>query len=328
MNDKIEIFIKNGYLISPKFINEIKDDNELLNLLKNLDKKPLVIDKDIIELSNRKIPLNWEEFDKLKVLYEKNKDNLMYESFFKNLDIKKEQKEETNLDKISENEIIEEENNLIILKNYGVKGKKHTVQDFVGYYKLRYNKLKNILVNRPELSNATSINRLLNKTEKERVAVIGMVYDKRETKNGNTMLTLEDPTGLINVIVNKSRNELYELSKDLLLDQVVGITGLCSDRIIFVDNIFYPDIPGNIPLKKSNKDEYAIFTSDFQVGNKLFYEKNFLKFIDWLNLKYGDQKQKEIAKKVKYLFIPGDIVEGVGVYPQDCYVKLFYQGLV
>ncbi|HEX33024.1 MAG TPA: DNA polymerase II small subunit, partial [Candidatus Aenigmarchaeota archaeon] len=32
-------------------------------------------------------------------------------------------------------------------------------------------------------------------------------------------------------------------------------------------------------------------------------------------LKYGSDKHKELASKVKYLFINGDIVDGVGVYP-------------
>ena len=45
--------------------------------------------------------------------------------------------------------------------------------------------------------------------------------------------------------------------------------------------------------------------------------EEFMKFIDWLNgnLKYGTEQQQQISKKVKYLFIVGDLVDGVGIYP-------------
>lgn len=59
------------------------------------------------------------------------------------------------------------------------------------------------------------------------------------------------------------------------------------------------------------------FTSDIHIGSKMFLEKELDKFISWLNLEYGDSKQKEIASKVKYLFIVGDLVDGVGIYPEQ-----------
>jgi DNA polymerase II small subunit len=49
----------------------------------------------------------------------------------------------------------------------------------------------------------------------------------------------------------------------------------------------------------------------------MFLEKNFLKFISWLNGELGDEKQKLEAKKVKYLFLTGDNIDGVGVYPSQ-----------
>ena len=53
------------------------------------------------------------------------------------------------------------------------------------------------------------------------------------------------------------------------------------------------------------------------VGSKLFLEKNVIKFINWINGNEGDEKQKEIARKVKYLFLVGDNIDGVGVYPEQ-----------
>ena len=57
------------------------------------------------------------------------------------------------------------------------------------------------------------------------------------------------------------------------------------------------------------------FTSDIHVGSKLFLEKQFVKFIEWLN---GNvDTRKDIAEKIKYLVISGDLVDGIGVYPNQ-----------
>ena len=83
---------------------------------------------------------------------------------------------------------------------------------------------------------------------------------------------------------------------------------------MFVNDIIFPDTRNNT-IKKSPQEIYAAFTSDLHVGSKKFLEKNFKRFIKWLNAEIGSQKQREIASKVKYLFIVGDTVDGIGVYP-------------
>ena len=53
-----------------------------------------------------------------------------------------------------------------------------------------------------------------------------------------------------------------------------------------------------------------------------------MKFIMWLKGEYGTEKQKEVARKVKYLFVVGDVVVGVGIYPGqegDLEIKDIYQ---
>ena len=322
MNNAVENFMKKGYLVSPEIINEIKseDENLILTTLNSLKERPTVINKNILNLIKEKkkiIQINWNEFDKSKVSFEKNKDKTLYNSFLTILN-PDETHNFSELQKESELEIKEldtNNGNVIILKNYKDSVKKHDVQEFIGYFNLRYNKLKNILLSRKELQNATSINRILGRIEKEKVTIIGIVSDKRITKNGNVLLSLEDPTGVINVVISKNKYEMFDIANDTLLDEVIGITGLAGDKIVFCDGIYYPDIPINNELKKAQIEEYALFTSDMQVGNKKFYERNFLRFIEWLNGEYGNREQKEIALKIRYLFIPGDIVDGVGVYP-------------
>ncbi|MEK6835489.1 MAG: metallophosphoesterase [Nanoarchaeota archaeon] len=328
MKDLIEYFIKEGYLVSPKLIEKLEniDIKEVIKNFNKLKNKPLVINEDVFEIlnqDNNPANINWQEFDRARVLAEKNKENKTYNLF---LDILKQDFNNNEIFEEGQGEPkieieLEEGNggNVIILKNYVDKDKKREVQDFIDYFKIRYNFLKNILLKRQELQNAVSINRALNRSERETIAIIGLVNDKRITKNGNILITLEDPTGLINVVINKSRKELFELANDIIFDEVIGVTGYNGDRIIFVNEIFLPDISLNNELKKGPNEEYVAFTSDLQVGNKVFFEKNFLKFIDWINGNYGNKEQREIAKRVKYLFIPGDLVDGVGVYPDQEY---------
>ena len=326
MKDLVKDFIKEGYLVSPDLIKELEEekDFDVKEFLKEFKEKvkdtPLVLNKDLYEIFKQikePVDMNWQEFEKTRVLKEKGKENKNYNIF---LDILKKDFDNKIEIFVEEPKIeieLEENNqaNVLVLKNYFDKNKKREVQDFINYFKIRYNFLKNILIKRQELQNAISINRALNRSERETVAMIGLVNDKRTTKNGNILITLEDPTGLINVVINKSNRELSEMANDIVLDEVIGITGYNGDRIIFVNGIFIPDVPISNEFKKSPNEEYAVFTSDLQIGNRVFFEKNFLKFIEWINGNYGSKEQRELAKKVKYLFIPGDLVEGIGVYP-------------
>lgn len=93
----------------------------------------------------------------------------------------------------------------------------------------------------------------------------------------------------------------------------MGFKGSGSREIFFANEIFFPDAA--LPEKKhSPVEEYALFVSDIHVGSKLFLEKNFLHFIDYLNGKIPNTPETE---KIKYLFIVGDLVAGVGVFPNQ-----------
>jgi len=204
-----------------------------------------------------------------------------------------------------------------IVISYENKPHKYNVEDFTHFFNSRYKYLENILRNRQELQNVTSINRVLAKKEKEEVSIIGLVDDIGETKNGNLIITLEDLTGKIKVVIGKSKKELFSAAKELVVDEVIGITGVCGDKIIFLQNIIWPDIPNDHELKKGENEEYIIFLSDIHVGSKLFLKEEFEKFIRWINSEVGNETQREIAQKVKYIIIAGDLVDGVGIYPSQ-----------
>lgn len=224
---------------------------------------------------------------------------------------------ELEISKISKKKEEEEkkiDNNLKILQTHVNITKKLKVSDFVNYFRNRFLEMKNFLQERPELDNLVSINKINNK--KQNISIIGIVFNKRITKNKNIILELEDLTGRINVLVNKDREDIYNIAKEVLVDDVIGVKGVGDREILFANKIVYPEA---YILEKNylEKDENVAFISDIHIGSKKFFEKNFLKFIEWLNGDSGDDKQRKEAKKVKYLFIVGDCVDGVGIYPDQ-----------
>ncbi|MGM5479967.1 MAG: metallophosphoesterase [Nanobdellota archaeon] len=202
-----------------------------------------------------------------------------------------------------------------ILKSFEKIPSKRTFQDFVGYFNVRFKSIERLLKIRSELSNLISISSVKKKSEREKVAIVGMVLDKRTTKNGHIMLTLEDRTGVIKVLINKDNTEMFPVASDLVLDEVIGVLGSSGKDIVFSDTIIHPDIPLSKELKKSPYDHNAVFIGDLHVGSNEFLEEEFHHFLLWLNGKVGSLKQREMARKVRYVFIVGDLIEGVGVYP-------------
>jgi len=333
MNETIiQDFLEKGYLLSPDLEDEIdKKFLEEINKKVRTANKPLIINKDlhkVIRKTKTQININWMEFERSRALMEKGKNGKVYETFLDimeyNIDEEKKEKLDTMLEEIKKPEDILEltngdgiEHNVIVLENYKEDAKKRDVQDFVAYFKARYNSLKEILQNRSDLQNVMSINRLTGKNKVPKAEIIGMIIEKRMTKNGCVSITVEDPTGQITAIINKDKHELLQLAKNLVTDEVIGIKGGLSGQVIFVNEILTPDVPLTKEIKKAQDEAYAVFISDIHIGSNLFLLKDFMRFIEWINGKSGNKEQKEAARKTKYIFIVGDIVDGVGIYPEQ-----------
>ncbi len=206
---------------------------------------------------------------------------------------------------------------ITVVCSYQNKPKKFVVADFTNFFYSRYKYIESLLRTRQELSGAMTINRILAKKDKDTVTTIGLIEEIGETKNGNVMVTLEDPTGKIKVVFTKKDKDLFMAAKDLVVDEVVAITGMCSEKFIFAQNLVWPDVPINHEMKKGPVEEYAIFLSDIHVGSKLFLRDEFTKFLKWLNGLGGSAEQRAIAEKVKYIVIAGDLVDGIGIYPSQ-----------
>ncbi len=305
----VNFFIDKGFLISNEFIldleNEQKNKEDFFNKeIKQITKNSLIVlSNDFLETSKKVESFSISEFNRLKSFSQKSKNKDLLNEFIKSLTEFKEE------DKPKEQEDVK------IIFSYQEKSKKRTYGDFVSYFKSRYNQIKEFLINRQELSNTLSINKVLSKKEKESVSIIAMVSEKRTTKNGNIILTVEDQTGSIKVLINKNKSELHKEANDICLDEVLAIQGVNGGNIIFVNKILWPDIPLSKELRKSSDEAYAVFISDTEFGSKFFLKEPFNNFIKWLNSELGNKEQIRISSLVKYLFIIGDLVDGVGIYP-------------
>jgi len=307
----IDFFLEKEILLSPDILNQL-DTIKLNDLYKEINGKIksqdfLVLNKDINNLLTKlqEIDISWLDLEKSKARFEKGTDTTLYTKFLSYLT--KEEPKEKQPQKSNPN--------VKILFSYEKESKKREVQDFVQLFNARYKSMESLLRQRQELQNLTTINRILNKKERESTSIIAMVSEKSTTKNGNIMLTVEDPTGSIKVLVNKNKPELFNQASDIVLDEIIGIVGVNGENIVFANNILWPEVPTNKDLKKSAEEEYAIFLSDLHVGSNNFLADDFNKFISWINGEVGNDKQKDIASKIKYLFIVGDLVDGCGIYP-------------
>ena len=130
-----------------------------------------------------------------------------------------------------------------ILKNYTKPPKKYVYDDFVKYFNKRYQAISGILRQRKELENVTSINRIIGKRERESTAIIGIVSEKKEAKTKHTILTVEDPTGKIEVWLSANNREMTEVAREIVLDEVIGIIGQAAGDRMFANSIVFPDIP-------------------------------------------------------------------------------------
>ncbi len=187
------------------------------------------------------------------------------------------------------------------------------LENLIAYFNSRYEKLSKILQQRPELKTYTKIADI--EEGQKDLNLIVMVKEIRTSKNGHKIVEFEDDTGTISVLFSQKREELYAEAEKLVRDEVVGVIAQKSDQnFAFGQELIYP---GVLRVPEKQMDFSIVFLSDVHIGSLTFLEDAFNRFIDWINCEYGSEEQIKIAESVKYLIIGGDIVDGIGVYPNQ-----------
>jgi DNA polymerase II small subunit len=182
-----------------------------------------------------------------------------------------------------------------------------TYDDFVSVFRDRYETLAALLRGRVNHRPTDAIDRMGGGTD---AAMIGMVADVRSTAGGHWLVELEDTNGVFPCLVLEDR-PFADAVQELLMDEVIGVEGTLADDggILFVDAMHFPDVPRTHTPSTADRHVRAALISDVHVGSQEFLADAWRRFADWLHT--------EAAEDVEYLLIAGDMVEGVGVYPDQ-----------
>ncbi len=210
----------------------------------------------------------------------------------------------------------EVQSQLKIREDLDVSGKSRctgTVEEFVGLFRDRFKRIKGIMKTRMGELPVIPISSTRTMARGRTSRIIGMVFSKQTTKNGHVIIELEDEEASAKCLVMKG-SPAREKAEEVILDEVIAIDGTCADELFIVKDLVWPEVP--LPtLKKTTEEDVAIACiSDIHVGSRFFLKENFAKFIAFLNGE-GSEDERQIAGRIKYISIAGDLVDGIGVYP-------------
>ncbi len=205
-----------------------------------------------------------------------------------------------------------------LIHNFDVTGKSRTkgeIENFVNCFRNRFERLSRMLKGAHRDVHTVTLDSAKAHVG-ERVRVIVLITEKRETKKGNLLFEVEDLTGSFKVVFSKmGRNEsIMESAQQIVLDDVVAITGKVLEPYIIAEEVEWPDIPVVKEKKHSERDIAVAYLSDLHFGSKNFMKNHLDAFVRWLN---GESGTKELAGKVKYVIIAGDVIDGIGIYPKQ-----------
>lgn len=180
-------------------------------------------------------------------------------------------------------------------------------EDFIHYFRDRYNRLGEMIRIRTPAVPIQALSKNTMYRQQQECTIIGMVSDIRSTAHGHRLGEIEDTTGQISVLFNKDRPVFHDAER-IVPDEVLGIHGKLSvdGKLFFADSIIRPDIPLTHAPYRSDRPGKAVLISDTHIGSDKFLEKQWERFSSWI-----------ADSEVQYLLIAGDLVDGIGVYPNQ-----------
>ena len=182
------------------------------------------------------------------------------------------------------------------------------VKGYNALFSSRFNKLKHIISDRPESRMLKSIASVKIAKSEDDMYVCGLVTARISERN-LTKVVLEDPSGTIEGIIFDG--ELQKTAGTLLTDQfIMARVNLAKNSGFIIKDVILPDIPDQA-INKSETESYAVFLSDLHIGSRYFMQEEFSEFISWLST------PDPVARKIRFVLIGGDVVDGVGIYPNQ-----------
>ncbi len=200
------------------------------------------------------------------------------------------------------------------------------VDGYTALFRSRFEKTMRILAQRPDSKRISKVSAVkqrvrmgkqIERGEKSlhgagnSIIITGLLMSKR-TKKNDVELSVDDYTGILTA--TSTLEDVKKQVSTLTLDQMVmlelengkGRPGLT------IKSVMVPDIPDHLP-NKSKSEAYAVLISDLHVGSKYFMKNEFLRFLEWLSSPHSD----DIVKKIKFLCVGGDLIDGIGIFPNQ-----------
>jgi len=192
----------------------------------------------------------------------------------------------------------------VVKGSFGTSGPVTGTEDYIHYFRDRYNRLGNLIRSRCGAIPIEGLSRNY-RYRQEEVAIVGMVMEVKTTTNGHRIAEVEDPTGSISVLARKGGTSFTDAEK-LIPDEVIGARGKLSNdgKLFFAEQIIRPDIPFSNSPYHSETPGKAVLISDVHVGSDTFLEEQWHRFAEWLD-----------TCDAQYLLVAGDLVDGIGIYP-------------
>ena len=185
---------------------------------------------------------------------------------------------------------------------------------YIDYFNSRFLQLETILKRRVDLRDAISLSNAAKLPLKTKFKTIGMVTSK-SARGSRLFLELEDKDTVATVMV--SGDETIKKGLEVLEDQVICIDGLrYREDLIIANDLIWPDVPMH-EVGRSQENISAVFVGDVHIGSRYYRDDLFNKFIRWMNQDLGPKPSRDLASQVKYLVIAGDLVEGIGIFPDQ-----------
>jgi len=206
------------------------------------------------------------------------------------------------------------ESEIEIFKNVETSLIQANTEQFRKLFLDRYEQISKILRKKSGLRDFISIKKALSSDTQKEVKIIGIVREVKNTSSGHKKFVLEDPTGTVEVYILKTADtKLIRMKDTILQDEVIGVVGgLGQGREagpLFAREVIRPSFPKQSNVKVLDVPLSAVFISDIHLGSTTFLEKPWKKFLKWL--------KSEEAESVKYIIIGGDLVDGIGIYPNQ-----------
>ena len=318
LSSKIRKLYAEGYQLTPEaydYLCNLEEIEDVINNILNSNVNKAILSLEDIEefVGIKEIE---EDFVKEKPLQEEQKhqeeDTIIKQIPKKEKKIDEEAEVDAEVKTKSRKETISPD--LEIISSAEIQKSVASSESFRNYFESRFQSIYNMFARRRDITNRVSTADLIPNRNRDKISLVAMVTKVQKTRKGTVILELEDKYGSVTGMIHSTKQDLVAKSEFILEDSVLCFLGNWWKDIISISDVLWPDIP----YHKTNfapEEVYALFVSDIHIGSKNFSESLFLRAIKFVNGKLENERLNEIGRKIKYLLVGGDVVDGVGVYP-------------